>query len=139
MRRSFLVVVVAGLMAGCAGEPSSPSPSDDPFVVQAASFGSLFTIEPRRINIECSLNQPCGLQVTITSSRPVTLDWGMETLGVVFNGPQPCPIGTYFFGSCALDLLVPDTSQPGRFGGTLTVGDLDTGVSKTFRVTVRVR
>jgi hypothetical protein len=136
MRRSMLVAVLCGLLAGCAGDPSSPSTPDEPFVLQAASFGSTFTIEPRRINVACNVGQSCSLQVIVSSSRPVTLDWGLDAGGIIL-GTSSCPVVTNFFGECTIDMLV-DTSHPARYSGRLTIGDFDTGTYKTFRVTARV-
>jgi hypothetical protein len=139
--RSLLALGIMGLLAGCAAEPSSPSSSsaDGPFVVQAASFGTLFTIEPRRINLNCSVNELCTLQVSVTSSQVVTLDWGLNTVGIVLQSSTSCPQGAPFLGTCTIDLEVPPTAQPGRLSGELTISDLDSGISKTFRISGRVR
>ena len=133
------LVTMAGLMLGaCTKEPSAPSTPDDPFVIQAASAGSLIKVDPRKINIVCTVNQFCGFQVSVSSSAPVTLDWGLDAGGILLASGQACPIANYFSGECTIDLLV-DTSHPARYTGQLRIGNLDTGAYKTYRVSARVR
>jgi hypothetical protein len=133
-----LVATMGLVLSACAEDPSSPSLSDDPIIIQAASAGSVIQVEPRRISIVCVVNQVCGFQVSVSAASPVTLDWGLDAGGILLAAGQSCPVASFFQGECTIDLLV-DTSHPARYTGQLKIGDLDAGRYKTYRVTARVK
>ncbi|HKU62697.1 MAG TPA: hypothetical protein VJQ44_15865 [Gemmatimonadales bacterium] len=137
-RLTAVVAAVGVMLAGCSEESPVPSAPDDPIIIQAASAGSLISVDPRKVNIVCTVNEFCGFQVSVSSSAPVTLDWGLDAGGILLASGQSCPVASNFFGECTIDLVV-DTSHPARYTGQLRIGNLDTDTYKIYRVSARVR
>lgn len=132
-------------LTACGGEmPSSPStPSADgpglTDVAQTAAARSPLSVSPRSVRLQCNSGGfPCDIQVIVTSSVPVALDYFLNGDFIINAGATTCVRFSTLAGSCTIGVSVGTTEFPGRRSGTLTVNESTTGTSKTVRLAARV-
>jgi hypothetical protein len=141
---ALLPVFVGAALSACAGEtPASPSglPEGAPLpstIIEAAASGAQLSVTPRRLRLKCNQGFPCGAQVVVTSSSPVTLNYFLNGEFIINFGATSCPQSGILSGSCTIGVQVGTTEFPGRRSATLTISESTFGTSRTVRLAARV-
>lgn len=137
----YVPVVMGVALIGCGGE--IPSSQSDPGIgprfqpaEQPAAARSALTVDPRSVRLRCNAGFPCDIQLVVTSSSPVSLQYSVEGDFTVNFGGSNC--GGVLAGSCVIQVAVISTELPGRRSATLTLEDLTNGTIKTVRLSARV-
>ena len=78
------------------------------------------------------------MQVVVTSSTPVTMDFFLNGDFIINPGATSCVRSSTLAGSCTIGVSVGTTEFAGRRAGTLTITESTTGTTKTVRLAARV-